>query len=61
MNVLLIPLSLQAHVEALEAEKLDLGDQIGELLVESRNLLQMKMSLSLEVATYRYPFTSWAV
>ncbi|XP_026781750.3 nestin isoform X1 [Pangasianodon hypophthalmus] len=44
---------LQAHVEALEAEKLDLGEQMGELLVESRNLLQMKMSLSLEVATYR--------
>ncbi|MCJ8728661.1 hypothetical protein PDJAM_G00006950 [Pangasius djambal] len=44
---------LQAHVEALEAEKLDCGEQIGELLVENRNLLQMKMSLSLEVATYR--------
>ncbi|XP_053350946.1 nestin [Clarias gariepinus] len=44
---------LQAHVEALEAEKVDLGEQIGELLGESRSLLKMKMSLSLEVATYR--------
>ncbi|XP_060726255.1 nestin [Tachysurus vachellii] len=44
---------LQAHVEALEAEKLDLGEQIGDLLVESRNLLKTKMSLNLEVATYR--------
>ncbi|KAI5618203.1 nestin [Silurus asotus] len=44
---------LQAHVEALEAEKMNLGGEIGDLLVESRSLLQMKMSLSLEVATYR--------
>ncbi|KAG7335991.1 hypothetical protein KOW79_000684 [Hemibagrus wyckioides] len=44
---------LQAHVEALEAEKLDLGGQIGELLVDTRNLLKTKMSLNLEVATYR--------
>lgn len=41
-------------MEALEAEKVDLGEQIGELLGESRSLLKMKMSLSLEVATYRY-------
>ncbi|TSK34790.1 Nestin [Bagarius yarrelli] len=46
---------LQAHVEALEAEKLDLGEQIGELLVESRDLLQTKMSLNLEVANYSRP------
>ncbi|KAK3572317.1 hypothetical protein QTP86_030229 [Hemibagrus guttatus] len=46
---------LQAHVEALEAEKLALGGQIGELLVDTRNLLKTKMSLNLEVATYRYP------
>lgn len=44
---------LQAQVEGLEAEKVDLREQIGDLLVDRRNLLQMKMCLGLEVATYR--------
>ncbi|XP_022529246.2 nestin [Astyanax mexicanus] len=45
--------NLQAQVEGLEAEKVDLREQIGDLLVDRRNLLQMKMCLGLEVATYR--------
>ena len=45
---------LQVEVEALELEKVDLGQQIGDLLVDSRDLLQTKMRLGLEVATYRY-------
>ncbi|KAL7887465.1 hypothetical protein AOLI_G00051860 [Acnodon oligacanthus] len=44
---------LQVQVEALESEKVDLGEQIGDLLVDTRDLLQTKMSLGLEVATYR--------
>ncbi|XP_062321445.1 nestin [Osmerus eperlanus] len=44
---------LQAHLEALEVEKVELGQQIDELLMNSRGLLQMKMSLGLEVVTYR--------
>ncbi|XP_062847779.1 nestin [Trichomycterus rosablanca] len=44
---------LQAHVEALETEKVEISEQISELMVDRRNLLQMKMSLGLEVATYR--------
>lgn len=48
-------------MEALKEEKLDHREQIGQLLVESHNLLQMKMSLSLEVATYRYQFTSLVI
>uniref|UniRef100_A0AAY4DQW5 IF rod domain-containing protein n=1 Tax=Denticeps clupeoides TaxID=299321 RepID=A0AAY4DQW5_9TELE len=46
-------IQLQTHVEALEAEKVDLGAQINELIKEKHGLLNMKMSLSLEVATYR--------
>ncbi|XP_062254461.1 nestin [Platichthys flesus] len=44
---------LQAHLEELEAEREDLGRQIERLLQENRGLLQMKMSLGLEVSTYR--------
>ncbi|XP_036439922.1 nestin [Colossoma macropomum] len=44
---------LQVEVEALESEKVDLGEQIGDLLVDTRDLLQTKMRLGLEVATYR--------
>ncbi|XP_044064419.1 nestin [Siniperca chuatsi] len=44
---------LQAHLEGLEAEKVELGQQIDCLLLENRRLLQLKMSLGLEVATYR--------
>ncbi|XP_070768444.1 nestin [Enoplosus armatus] len=44
---------LQEHLEGLEAEKEELGQQIDGLLLENRRLLQLKMSLGLEVATYR--------
>ncbi|XP_034467440.1 nestin [Hippoglossus hippoglossus] len=44
---------LQAHLEDLEAEREDLGRQIERLLLENQGLLQMKMSLGLEVSTYR--------
>ncbi|XP_035386572.1 nestin [Electrophorus electricus] len=44
---------LQTQVQTLEAEKGGLGEQLGELLEDRRNLLQMKTSLGLEVATYR--------
>ncbi|KAG7469571.1 hypothetical protein MATL_G00130230 [Megalops atlanticus] len=44
---------LQAHLESLEGEKKYLGDQIADILEDRRNLLQLKMSLGLEVATYR--------
>ncbi|CAB1445866.1 unnamed protein product [Pleuronectes platessa] len=44
---------LQAHLEELEAEREDLGRRIERLLQENRGLLQMKMSLGLEVSTYR--------
>uniref|UniRef100_A0A3B4UTD2 Nestin-like n=2 Tax=Seriola dumerili TaxID=41447 RepID=A0A3B4UTD2_SERDU len=44
---------LQAHMEGLEAEKEEVGQQIDHLLLENRGLLQLKMSLGLEVATYR--------
>ncbi|KAL6488546.1 hypothetical protein MHYP_G00022870 [Metynnis hypsauchen] len=44
---------LQVQVDALESEKVDLGEQIGDLLVDTRDLLQTKMCLGLEVATYR--------
>ncbi|XP_045064603.1 nestin-like isoform X2 [Coregonus clupeaformis] len=43
----------KAHLEVLEMEKGALGDQIDTLLIESRGLLQLKMSLGMEVATYR--------
>ncbi|XP_045899866.1 nestin [Micropterus dolomieu] len=44
---------LQGHLEGLEVEKEELGQQIDSLLLENRRLLQLKMSLGLEVATYR--------
>ncbi|XP_026140658.1 nestin [Carassius auratus] len=43
----------QAQVDALEMEKDSLGQQIDSLMVDRQNLLQVKMSLGLEVATYR--------
>lgn len=44
----------QEHLEALEVEKQELGNQIDHIVMENRGLLQLKMSLGLEVATYRY-------
>ncbi|XP_030604917.1 nestin [Archocentrus centrarchus] len=44
---------LQEHLEALEVEKQELGHQIDHIVMENRGLLQLKMSLGLEVATYR--------
>uniref|UniRef100_UPI0037E721ED nestin n=1 Tax=Semicossyphus pulcher TaxID=241346 RepID=UPI0037E721ED len=44
---------LQEHLEGLEAEREELGQQIERILLENRGLLQAKMSLGLEVATYR--------
>ncbi|XP_026172324.1 nestin [Mastacembelus armatus] len=44
---------LQEHLQGLEAEKEDLHQQISHLLCENRGLLKLKMSLGLEVATYR--------
>eukprot|EP00063_Salmo_salar_P042671 XP_014017506.1 PREDICTED: nestin isoform X1 [Salmo salar] len=45
--------NLQAHLEVLEMEKGALGNQIDSLMTESRGLVQLKMSLGMEVATYR--------
>ncbi|MBN3323128.1 NEST protein, partial [Atractosteus spatula] len=44
---------LQAHIDSLEQEKESLREQIAALLVDRQNLQQLKMSLGLEVATYR--------
>ncbi|KAF7644372.1 hypothetical protein LDENG_00223070 [Lucifuga dentata] len=44
---------LQEHLRDLETEKEELGQQIDRLVGENRGLLQLKMSLGLEVATYR--------
>ncbi|XP_077070622.1 nestin [Siphateles boraxobius] len=44
---------LQAQIDALEMEKDSLGQQIDSMMVDRQNLLQVKMSLGLEVATYR--------
>ncbi|XP_010746195.3 nestin [Larimichthys crocea] len=44
---------LQEHLEGLEVEKEELGQQIDHLVLENRGLLQAKMCLGLEVATYR--------
>ncbi|KAF1388467.1 hypothetical protein PFLUV_G00090510 [Perca fluviatilis] len=44
---------LQEHLEGLEAEKEELGQRIDHVVLENRGLLQQKMSLGLEVATYR--------
>lgn len=43
----------QDHLEGLEVEREELGQQIDRLLLENRGLMQLKMSLSLEVSTYR--------
>ncbi|XP_056141832.1 nestin [Lampris incognitus] len=44
---------LQEQLEGLEVEREELGQQIDALLMENRSLLELKMSLGLEVATYR--------
>ncbi|XP_038148327.1 nestin [Cyprinodon tularosa] len=44
---------LQEHLEELEVEKLEVSQQIDDLLQENQNLMRLKMSLGLEVATYR--------
>ncbi|KAM6910413.1 nestin, partial [Xenentodon cancila] len=44
---------LQAHLESLEEEKGELGQQITHLLQENRSLMQLKISRGLEVSTYR--------
>lgn len=44
----------QEHLESLEVEKHELGQQINHIIMENRGLTQLKMSLGLEVATYRY-------
>ncbi|XP_075048756.1 nestin [Mixophyes fleayi] len=44
---------LQLEIEALEKEKQDLRVQIAQVLEERQQLMHLKMSLSLEVATYR--------
>lgn len=46
--------SVQAKVDTLEVEKDTLGQEIDSLMMDRQNLLQVKMSLGLEVATYRY-------
>ena len=44
----------QERLAGLEAEKKELGQQIDNLLWKNRGLIQVKMSLGLEVAAYRY-------
>ncbi|XP_043971999.1 nestin [Gambusia affinis] len=44
---------LGMHLEELEVEKVELGQQIDHLLQENHSLMQLKMSLGLEVATYK--------
>uniref|UniRef100_A0A3Q2P2I9 Nestin-like n=1 Tax=Fundulus heteroclitus TaxID=8078 RepID=A0A3Q2P2I9_FUNHE len=44
---------VQEHLEELEVEKVELGQQIDHILQENCSLMQLKMSLGLEVATYR--------
>ncbi|XP_056331571.1 nestin [Danio aesculapii] len=44
---------LQAQVNTLELEKDCLGQQIDSLMLDRQHLLQVKVSLGLEVATYR--------
>ncbi|XP_037532700.1 nestin [Nematolebias whitei] len=44
---------LQEHLEDLEMEKAELSQQIDHLLQENRGLVQLKVSLGLEVTTYR--------
>lgn len=47
-------LVLQLAVDALEQEKQGLQSQIAQILEGGQQLAHLKMSLSLEVATYRY-------
>lgn len=47
-------LSWQEHLAALEAERAELAQQMERLVQENHGLMQAKMSLGLEVATYRY-------
>uniref|UniRef100_A0A3Q2DCI1 Nestin n=1 Tax=Cyprinodon variegatus TaxID=28743 RepID=A0A3Q2DCI1_CYPVA len=42
----------QLQVKELEVEKLEVSQQIDDLLQENQNLMRLKMSLGLEVATY---------
>ncbi|KAM3918671.1 nestin [Leptodactylus fuscus] len=44
---------LQLEIETLEKEKEDLRVQIAQVLEDRQQLMHLKMSLSLEVATYR--------
>ncbi|XP_069807199.1 nestin [Dendropsophus ebraccatus] len=44
---------LQLEIETLEKEKQDLRVQIAQVLEDRQQLMHLKMSLSLEVATYR--------
>lgn len=46
-------LSPQLAIEALEQEKQSLRAQIAQVLEDRQQLMHLKMSLSLEVATYR--------
>uniref|UniRef100_A0A3B3ZAI2 IF rod domain-containing protein n=1 Tax=Periophthalmus magnuspinnatus TaxID=409849 RepID=A0A3B3ZAI2_9GOBI len=46
------------QVKALERERHTLAQKMDQLLQENRGLVQMKMSLSLEVATYRFVTSS---
>nr|XP_020473059.1 nestin-like [Monopterus albus] len=43
----------QEQLEGLEVEKEELGQQIDQMVLENRGLLQLKKSLGLEVAMYR--------
>lgn len=47
-------LSWQEHLAVLEGEKMELAQQMDLLVQENHGLLQAKMSMGLEVATYRY-------
>uniref|UniRef100_A0A667ZHB6 IF rod domain-containing protein n=1 Tax=Myripristis murdjan TaxID=586833 RepID=A0A667ZHB6_9TELE len=44
----------QLQVRGLEVQRDELGQQIDRLVLDNRSLVQLKMSLGLEVATYRY-------
>ncbi|XP_075994429.1 nestin [Genypterus blacodes] len=44
---------LQEHLQGLEEEREELGQQIQRIVTENRSLLQLKLSLGLEVSTYR--------
>lgn len=46
--------SRQEHLAALEAERAELAQQMERLVQENHGLMQAKVSLGLEVATYRY-------